>query len=172
MSTGTKITPLSNNLRFLRKKMGLSQTGLAEALGIRRSNIAAYESKNVEPRLKVLIDISDFFNQDLRTLIATYLNDDNWEQYQNTKQPKRAISALNLDAHPEIKEFKEKSVKISKVLEGFKAFYKFKKEKLKKEGGHEVEGLMHDIENFISLMEHLLQYNDSIIQALSSSEDE
>lgn len=162
-------SPLAHNLRFLRKKFGLSQTALAEKLGIRRSNVAAYESKNVEPRLHIILDIANHFEIDVRTLIETPLNEDNWISRSSDDQSNQPAQGrtLSFKTNTEIQDFVEKSVKIHKVLEGFKAFYRFKKDKLSAENVEESE-INHDIENFISLMEHLLHYNESLIKALTA----
>ena len=58
------ISYLSKNLKFLRKSRQWSQEELARRLGIKRSNIAAYESKNVEPRLSLLLSMAKLFNVD------------------------------------------------------------------------------------------------------------
>lgn len=59
----------ASNLKFLRKSQKISQSKLAEDLKVNRSNIAAYESKNVEPRLKVLIKIANYFNVGINELL-------------------------------------------------------------------------------------------------------
>lgn len=166
MAQDQKKSVLAHNLRFLRKKHHLSQTALAEELGIRRSNIAAYESKNVEPRLNILLEIGNFFNIAIRTLIETKLDDVSYDAGKSQRGPSDKETPVSLKSHPEIQEFVDKSVKIHKVLEGFKAFYRFKKEKLLSENTDEVENILHDIENFIGLMEHLLHYNETIIKTL------
>jgi transcriptional regulator with XRE-family HTH domain len=64
---------LSKNLRILRKRKGLSQTQLAEKANITRSRLAAYESKNVEPRMEILIFMANFFEVSLDDLIISDL---------------------------------------------------------------------------------------------------
>ena len=49
----------SKNLKFLRKQRALSQDDLARELVLKRNNIAAYESKNVEHRVDTLADCYD-----------------------------------------------------------------------------------------------------------------
>lgn len=171
MGEETTLSPLAYNLRFLRKKHKMSQTALAESLGIRRSNVAAYESKNVEPRLRILLQIGDYFNIAIRTLIEERLDDTSYDKALHTKT-KSQSNPINLDSQLELDDFIEKSEKIHKVLEGFKAFYRFKKERLIKEEEGDVESVMHDIENFIGLMEHLLNYNASIIKTLQHAPDD
>jgi transcriptional regulator with XRE-family HTH domain len=50
---------LPSNLKFLRKKKGLTQEVMADALGISRSKLAGYEL-NINPPLESLVRISDY----------------------------------------------------------------------------------------------------------------
>jgi transcriptional regulator with XRE-family HTH domain len=60
---------LSDNLRYLRKKQGISQQQLADEIETPRSRIAAYESKNVEPRLEALLSFASYFQVSLDELV-------------------------------------------------------------------------------------------------------
>ena len=52
---------LAKNLRFLRTEKGLTQTDLAEKLGVQRTMISAYEDSRSEPKLSALDIISELF---------------------------------------------------------------------------------------------------------------
>lgn len=58
---------LQKNLKFLRKKKGLTQELLAKALGISRSKLAGYEL-SITPPLEVLLLIADYFKVSLDVL--------------------------------------------------------------------------------------------------------
>jgi transcriptional regulator with XRE-family HTH domain len=58
------------NLRFFRKRKGLTQTALAEALGITRAAVGSYEEGRAEPRLDLLKKFCDFLEVDPRHMIA------------------------------------------------------------------------------------------------------
>lgn len=60
----------SGTLIHLRKKMGLSQQGLAEATGLSRSAIGMYETGKREPDIDTLRLFSDFFGVDMNTLTS------------------------------------------------------------------------------------------------------
>ncbi len=66
---------IHTNLKFLRKKKGLTQELLAKALGISRSKLAGYEL-SITPPLEVLLLIADYFKVSLDVLaredLATY----------------------------------------------------------------------------------------------------
>lgn len=59
---------LNSNLKFLRKKKGLTQEALAEALTISRSKLAGYEL-TITPPLDAMVRISEFFKVSLDILV-------------------------------------------------------------------------------------------------------
>ncbi len=58
-----------SNLKTLRKQKKYSQEVLADALGIKRSTLSAYETGNAEPGIKVLLRIADFFKISLDRIL-------------------------------------------------------------------------------------------------------
>ena len=162
-------TILSHNIKFLRKLFKISQEDLANKLNISRSNIAAYESKNVEPRLKTLLEIARFFDISIQALIDTKLEEGNDYPSFYTKSVESSDDPQPLDikGNPDVEVFIDKSVKIKKILEGFKTFYSFKKRNLQNKT-QSTEKIIFDIDNFIKLIEHLLVYNERIIKVLSN----
>lgn len=62
------IVHLHSNLKFLRKKRGLTQQELADSLKITRSKLAGYEL-NITPPLETLIRIAGYFNVSLDILV-------------------------------------------------------------------------------------------------------
>lgn len=54
-------TPFSRNLKSLRQAHGISQQKLAQEVGLKRSNIASYETGSVEPNAINFLKISFFF---------------------------------------------------------------------------------------------------------------
>ncbi|MCH2213725.1 MAG: helix-turn-helix domain-containing protein [Flavobacteriales bacterium] len=66
---------LSENIRFLRKDLGLTQSELAERLGVNRPVIGAYEEGRAEPRIQTLklmayffkVSVDDLLDKDLST---------------------------------------------------------------------------------------------------------
>jgi len=60
---------LSSNLRHLRRENDLTQQGLAEKLGIKRSLLGAYEEQRAEPKIPTLQKLAYLFRVPLDTLI-------------------------------------------------------------------------------------------------------
>ena len=148
---------LSSNLRFLRKRRKLSQQQLADDLGVKRSNIAAYETKNVEPRLALINDISRYFDIPLEHLVTTDLAAVQPSEFQLIAN---GGSALTVDS---VSEIKEVSNKIQRMLDGFRIFYEFKREM--NESTH--PGSESDIENFLVFINHMAEYNRIIEASVS-----
>ena len=161
---------LAHNIRYLRKREGLNQEELGEKLSIKRSNIAAYEIKNVEPRLRVILNMAKLFNVDLQSFLESKLDDQKpLKSFNDEKAP--INEALNLKFYSDIDldNFKQKSLKIKKVLLGFKTLYALRRSKISQTTPKK-ERILLDIDNFIMLLEHLLVYNDKVIQASSSTD--
>ena len=65
---------LSSNIKFLRKRKGFTQQGLAVNLDINRSNINNYENGKTVPPVNILIALSDLFHISLDTMIRINLS--------------------------------------------------------------------------------------------------
>jgi len=63
------MTYIPNNIKFLRKKNGFTQETFAEALGINRPSVGAYEEGRADPRLTTLSKIADLFHVSVDELI-------------------------------------------------------------------------------------------------------
>lgn len=158
---------LAHNIKVLRKSKGLNQEELAEKLHIKRSNIAAYETKNVEPRLRIIVEMARFFNIDIASLLSEKLNEDSVYPGFN-EQPDSAITEpaiIDLESS-NVNEFITKSAKMKKILIGFKSFYTFRKTKLE-DISPKNQKIIFDIDNFIQLMEDLINHNEVMISLLS-----
>ena len=58
------------NLKKLRMEYGISQARLAEAIGVSQPSINKYENHDIEPEIRILIRIADFFNTSVDYLIG------------------------------------------------------------------------------------------------------
>ncbi len=56
-------------LKFLRKEKGLTQEQLAEILGVAGRTVSRWETASNMPDLSILIQISDFFNVDIKEIL-------------------------------------------------------------------------------------------------------
>lgn len=67
---------LNDNIRHLRKERGLTQAGLAQKIGIKRSLVGAYEEHRAEPPVATMQKLSYLFQVPLDALINTDLSKD------------------------------------------------------------------------------------------------
>jgi transcriptional regulator with XRE-family HTH domain len=71
------MTLISENIKFLRKRQGLTQEQMAERLGIKRSLLGAYEEGRAEPNLNCLLLLSKIFEVPVEAVIQEVLSQDN-----------------------------------------------------------------------------------------------
>ncbi len=69
---------ISENIKFLRKKKGLTQQQFADSMEIKRSLIGAYEEDRAEPKYDLLKKFAIFFDLTIDELINEKIND-NWK---------------------------------------------------------------------------------------------
>lgn len=78
-----EVAKVNDNIKFLRKKFGYTQETFADAIGIKRSLVGAYEEGRADPRLNNLLRMSEVFNVSVDTLISkvvSELSDDELHQ--------------------------------------------------------------------------------------------
>jgi len=77
-----------HNLKFLRQKEGLSQVQLSKKLKCGTSTLSDYETGKLEPNLKVLVQVADYFGASLDQLVREDLKE----------MDKQSIQYRNLDS--------------------------------------------------------------------------
>lgn len=66
---------LKDNLRYLRKKAGMTQADLAKKLHIKQYNISDYEIGRIEPSIENLCKIADVFHVSIDFLVGRRCRD-------------------------------------------------------------------------------------------------
>lgn len=79
------MTLIPNNIKFLRKKNGFTQETFAQALGINRPSVGAYEEGRADPRLTTLARMAELFNVSVDELISEDLTKEHRVPKQNVK---------------------------------------------------------------------------------------
>ena len=69
------MTLVSQNIKFLRNKMGYTQEQLSDKIGIKRSLLGAYEEGRADPRLANLLKMSEVFSIPVDHIISRDLQD-------------------------------------------------------------------------------------------------
>ena len=85
---------LKDNLRYLRKKAGMTQADLAKKLHVRQYNISDYEIGRIEPSIETLCKMADIFHVSIDYLVGRRSKDYDEESEpmkKPTKSPKSSI---------------------------------------------------------------------------------
>src|SRR5690606_13165995 len=69
---------ISSNLKYLRKKKGLTQQQFADTIGIKRSLVGAYEEDRAEPKYELLKKFAEFHELTMDELVNDNI-DDRWK---------------------------------------------------------------------------------------------
>lgn len=112
---------LHQNLRFLRKRLNLSQEELAGKVGLNRGNIASYENGTAEPRICNLLKLSSLFGISIMDITQKDLSNGRTleranQAYQDWSSAEEAV----------FERFRQKSEEIKKVVEGLHACHQYK----------------------------------------------
>lgn len=173
----------AQNLKFLRSHHKLSQDALAQHIGLNRGNIASYEKGSAEPSLKNLLNISQYFNISLNTLLETNVeeqyqlidslsaepdipdngNDNEVFEIEHTFRKKLLLNKQSLE------EFRKHSDEMSMILAGFRQFHKFKMQS-GEPISDDVRKMALDYEKLLEVLEDVLNTNKNIIQILEQTE--
>ena len=69
------MSKISANIKFLRKKKGLTQQQFADQVGIKRSLVGAYEEERAEPKYELLKTLALFFDVSIDDFINETINE-------------------------------------------------------------------------------------------------
>jgi len=93
-----ELAKVNENIKFLRKKFGYTQETFAEAIGIKRSLVGAYEEGRADPRLNNLLRMSVVFNVSVDTLIGKNVAEMNDEDLHRTEEGETKILSITVDS--------------------------------------------------------------------------
>lgn len=155
-----KPTHFGKNLKFLRRLQGLSQTELANQIGMKRNNIASYESGMVEPNAKKYLHFCDFFAIDPKDMLESQLSE---SPSDNILLPSENNNIIDVYLEDQMELFIIKTNEMTKVFEGYKAFFEMKKES---DSYEENRALYATLEDLLSLLNALVVSNWELIQSV------
>jgi transcriptional regulator with XRE-family HTH domain len=87
---------ISSNLKYLRKKKGLTQQQFADAVGIKRSLVGAYEEDRAEPKYDLLKKIAEFYEFSMDEFINETIND-KWKPKLKAQGSNLRILSISVD---------------------------------------------------------------------------
>ncbi|MGV3509281.1 MAG: XRE family transcriptional regulator [Sphingobacteriaceae bacterium] len=88
---------ISNNLRYLRKKKGLTQQQFADLMEIKRSLVGAYEEDRADPRYDLLKKFATFFELSIDELINEQIND-KWKPKPKSDASNLRVLSISVDS--------------------------------------------------------------------------
>jgi len=145
---------LSDNIRFLRKQMDLSQEELATRVGLNRGNIASYEKGTAEPKLCNLLTLSKFFNVSLLDLTQRDLKN------YDTVPLSLNGNSFSIEERPMLEEYLQRAGELNVVLESLNCFHCYKKKT--------IDEMPKDMQRLIFRFEELFE----VTQVLMDSHQE
>jgi transcriptional regulator with XRE-family HTH domain len=87
---------ISSNIRFLRKKHNLTQQEFADAIGIKRSMIGAYEEDRASPKMDNMKSIANYFSISVDELVSERITDKWLGERETRLEKEKEIKAGNL----------------------------------------------------------------------------
>ena len=90
------MSTIPSNIKYLRKKKGLTQQQFADQIGIKRSLVGAYEEERAEPKYDLLKKIALFFDISVDDFINENIND-KWVPKPKSNQANLRILSISVD---------------------------------------------------------------------------
>lgn len=137
----------------------MSQQDFADRLNVKRSNVAAYETKNVEPRLALLLEIAKLLNVNIDELLSRDLRLVPIGQQSLSEH----FSKLEVD----FQALAKKNDEIGSMVHGFQLFFEFKQQELQNTAVNNNSG-SGDIDNFLIFLTHMRAYNMTVSKLTNS----
>ncbi len=92
-------TNIAENIRIYRKQRGLTQEQLAEAMGVSIGAVYKWEAKASMPELRTIMDLADFFDVSVDTLLGYQMKDNRLNE--TVKRLWKASRCQDYDALPD-----------------------------------------------------------------------
>jgi transcriptional regulator with XRE-family HTH domain len=87
---------IPSNIKFLRKKKGLTQQEFADELGIKRSLVGAYEEERADPKYELLTKIATYFDVSIDDFITETI-DEKWVTKAKSNQTNIRVLSISVD---------------------------------------------------------------------------
>ncbi|NND79163.1 MAG: helix-turn-helix transcriptional regulator [Maribacter sp.] len=162
-------TQLGPNLKFLRQMKGLSQTRLAESIGVKRNKIASYESGIVEPQFAVIIKLTEALDTNIKDLLLTKM-DDNVLEVLDTPPDSRDTSKVYYAIRKEIEAFITSTLNGQKSIDGFSTLFE-QLPKASESIDWQLDALHADRDQLVDMIKRLLAVNWQFIHSIQGQSD-
>jgi len=89
---------IASNLKFLRKRKGLTQQQFADALEIKRASVGAYEEDRAEPKYELLRKIAQFYDLTMDELAHDAI-DEKWRPQPKSNASNLRVLSITVDGN-------------------------------------------------------------------------
>ncbi|WP_207421500.1 XRE family transcriptional regulator [Desertivirga brevis] len=87
---------ISSNLKYLRKKKGLTQQQFADLMEIKRSLVGAYEEERAEPKYELLKKFAEYYELSMDEIVNEKIND-KWKPKPKVESNNPRILSITVD---------------------------------------------------------------------------
>lgn len=87
---------IASNLKFLRKKNGLTQQQFADLMGIKRASVGAYEENRADPKYDLLKKIAEYYDLSMDEL-ANDVIDEQWKPTPKSNASNLRVLSITVD---------------------------------------------------------------------------
>lgn len=87
---------IASNLKFLRKKNGLTQQQFADLMGIKRASVGAYEENRADPKYDLLKKIAEYYGLSMDEL-ANDVIDEQWKPTPKSNASNLRVLSITVD---------------------------------------------------------------------------
>jgi len=116
---------IASNLKVLRKRLGWSQSELAEKVGLNRGNIASYESGSAEPSICKLLRISNLLNIHLRDITRRDLS-----QPEELLLAQLTYDEQKLEEKERLAQIRQNAIEVTELIQSSKRLFDYKRKNL------------------------------------------
>ncbi len=122
---GITVHYLHQNIRYLRKKLNISQEELAAQIGLNRGNIASYENGSAEPRICNLLKLAQLFGVSITDLTQKDLTQE--ATYEAAHHAYQSHEHTSEEERQEVLTgFQQRSEELMRVMESLHTCHQFK----------------------------------------------
>ncbi|HMR19725.1 MAG TPA: XRE family transcriptional regulator [Sphingobacterium sp.] len=87
---------IASNLKYLRKKKGLTQQQFADTMEIKRASVGAYEENRAEPKYELLKKIAEYYDLFMDELVNDVI-DDKWKPVPKSNASNLRVLSITVD---------------------------------------------------------------------------
>jgi transcriptional regulator with XRE-family HTH domain len=163
-------THLSNNIRFLRRKMSWSQEELAIKIGLNRGNIASYENGTAEPKICNLLKLAFLFCIPIQQLAQKDLSDQKIVNIASSEPiTEEAVTAKEVFSEKLI-QIQSKAEELEKVMSSLATCSRYKLKNIAEDLPKELQLLVVNFEEMYAASQSLMEEHLSLIEMLQCKE--